>query len=188
MIDRSEVRGGFGGSLRSMMSPQLQRKLSEQEDLEARELAREQREQRVRAEQFQETAIQAAVQAALEAGETFHPRMLRGERLGHTPSEFIAQRSAQMDIEDAQRQARRDAAIRKMMAELAEAESGDTTADLVLSERAEQVKREDRAREARLSRSVRNHVKRQTVEAARRASLDDTTKIIYATERMRRGY
>jgi hypothetical protein len=186
MNDR--VPGGFGGALRSQMSPQLQRRLAEEEDREARELAQEQREQRVRAEQFQETAIQGAIAMALEAGEAFHPRWLRGERLGNTTSEFIAQRAQMMDVEDAQREARQAVAYRKWQLEQSASLSGDTTADLVLAERAERDGQETRRREARLSSAVRNHVKRQTVEEARKAAFGDTAKVIYGLESMRSRY
>jgi hypothetical protein len=185
MIDQPPVRGGFNGTLRSQMSPTLQRRLAEEEDREAREAKREERERAQRAEAFQADSIQGAIALALASGEAFHPRWLRGEKLGHTTSEFIAQRSAQMDIEDAQREARRQAAIRKVLAQLDESNSGDFTADEVLAERSERDKQETRQREARMSASVRRHVQGQTVAEARRAALGDTTRAIYAVERMR---
>ena len=57
-----------------------------------------------------------------------------------------------------------------------------------LAERAERDGQETRRREARLSSAVRNHVKRQTVEEARKAAFGDTAKVIYGLESMRSRY
>ena len=172
MIDRDRIHGGFNSSLRSQMSPQLQRKLSEQEDREARELAEQQRERALRAEQFQESAMQAAIQAALEAGETFHPRMLRGAGLGHTTSEFIALRAAEMDREDAQREFRRQVVIRKALAELEGQDYGDTSAHTIEAERAEKAaEREKRDRD--LLQRGRQIQRNQTIRSARRLAAQD---------------
>jgi hypothetical protein len=115
-------------------------------------------------------------------------KMLAGRGLGSTHAEFIQQRAALMDREDAQIQARQAAAYRKWLQEQSDGMSGDTSAHTVLAERAARAEQEARQREARLSSAVSNHVKRQTVEEARQAAFGDTTKAIYAVERMRSRY
>jgi hypothetical protein len=184
---RDGIHGGFNGSLRSQMSPQLQKRLAEEEAAEARELAQERREQRVRAEQFQESSIQGAIAMALEAGESFHPRWLRGEKLGHTTSEFIAQRSAQMDAEDMQREARVRAAHRKLQAQLEQQYYGDTSAHTIQTERAEEQWRQAQQARSQVIRG-RNLRRQRIIEDARKAALGDTMKAIYAVERARPGY
>jgi hypothetical protein len=187
MIDRDAIRGGFGGSLRSQMSPVLRRRLAEEEDREARQVREEERARAQRAEAFKESSIQGAIHQALENGEAFSPRWLRGEKLGHTTSEFIAQRAAQMDVEDAQREARRQAAIRKALAELERQDYGDTSAHTIEAERAEEQRREDQRARNQVARG-RALQRERIVEDARKAALGDTTKAIYAVERARSGY
>jgi hypothetical protein len=187
MIDRDGIHGGFGGSLRSQMSEQLQRRIAEQEAAEAREAAQEERARAQRAEVHQENAIQAAISQALENGEDFHPRMLRGERLGHTRQEFLAMQSARMDAEDAQLAARQQAAFRKWQAEQSASMSGDTSAHVVEAERAEEQWRQDQRARNQVQRG-RNLRRQQIIEDARKAALGDTTKAIYAVERARSGY
>jgi hypothetical protein len=188
MIDRDDIHGGFGGSLRSQMSPQLQRRIAEQEAAEAREAAQEERARAQRREDFEARNVQAAISQALETGEEFSPRMLRGQGYGRTRSEAIAYYSELQDMEDARAQVRERREFEQWQIQRSAAMSGDTSADLVLAERAERDGREARQREARLSSAVRKHVKRETVEAARRAALSDTTRAIYAVERMRSRY
>jgi hypothetical protein len=110
------------------MSPRLQRQIAAQEEAEAREAAKLERERAYRAEQFQERAQQSAIAAALEAGEEFHPRMLHGERLGHQPHEFIAAASARMDVEDQRFEASELAEFREWKRRRGEATQGDTAA------------------------------------------------------------
>jgi hypothetical protein len=184
MIDRDAIHGGFNNSLRSQMSEGLQRRLAEQEAAEAREAAQEQREQRMRAEAHQESAIQAAIAMELERGEAFHPRWLRGEKLGHTPSEFIALRAEQMDVEDAQREARVRAAHRKLQAQLEQQEYGDLTAPTP-EEMASRAERDERHREARIQGSVRRFERAKTVKEARAAALHDAIGLVVAAERYR---
>jgi hypothetical protein len=183
MIDRPVV-GGFGGSIRSMMSDGLQRRLAEQEAAEAREAAQEERERALRAEAFRESNLQAAIAAALEAGEEFHPRMLRGERLGHTTSEFIAARSAQMDVEDAQLAARQRVAYNRFLAAQGELNSGDMSAPTP-EQQASRAVSEERHREASINSAVRNYERRKAVKEARQLALHDTLGIVASAERHR---
>jgi hypothetical protein len=172
MSDQPPVRGGFGGVMRAQMSEGLQRRIAEEEDREARQVREEERARAQRAEAFKESNIQGAIAMALESGESFHPRWLRGEKLGHTTSEFIAQRAAMMDVEDQRREARRQAAIRKMMAELSEAETGDTSAHTIMAERAEKAEADARRDRVLLQRG-RQIQRHQTIRLAREAAAID---------------
>jgi hypothetical protein len=188
MIDRDRIHGGFGGSLRSQMSPQLQRRLAEAEAAEAKEAAQEERARAQRVEDLRERSVQAAVAQALENGAEFSPRMLRGQGYGRTRAEAIAYFSDLQDVEDRRAEAQERIEFQKWQIRRSESMSGDSTADLVLAERAERDEQEARRREASMNASVRRYVKRQTVEEARKAALGDTTKAIYAVERARSGY
>jgi hypothetical protein len=183
-IDRDAIRGGFGGAVTSMMSDQLRHRIAAQEAAEAREAAQEQREQRLRAEAFQESAIQAAIAERLEAGESFQPRWLRGESLGHTVSEFLALRSAEIDRQDMISEARRKIAVRKLMEQHGEADYGDTTAP-TKQEMASRAESEARHREARIQGSVRRYERKQILKEARKVALHDSLTIAAAAERHR---
>jgi hypothetical protein len=128
--------GGFGDSLRSQMSPATQARIAEAEAVEAYEAAKAERERSVRAQAWQErqeeAARQSAIREALEAGEDASPRALRGERLGHTTSEFIALMSARQDVEDAQLEAAKRQAMRRWEASYDAGMSGDVSAPTAL--------------------------------------------------------
>jgi hypothetical protein len=185
MIDRDRIHGGFGGSLRSQMSPQLQRQIALQEQAEAKEAREEERARAQRIEDLEARNVQAAIAMAIENGQEFSPRMLRGQGYGRTRSEAIAYYSELQDMEDRRAEVREAKEFENWKIQRSAGLSGDTTADLILSERAEREKQETRQREDRMSSTVRNHVRRQTVEEARKAALGDTTRAIYAVERMR---
>jgi hypothetical protein len=96
--------GGFTGSqssVRSAMSDGMRRQVAELEEREARAHARLEAERAAEVAAFEESALSAAVLMALEEGEAFSPRMLRGEQVGHTKDELIAIVSARQDHEDA---------------------------------------------------------------------------------------
>jgi hypothetical protein len=96
------------------MSEGLQRRLAAEESREAMEAAREERVREQLVEERQSRAVVAAIQEAVARGEYVDmPRALRGEGLGHTPGEFVAQRAALMDVEDMQTEARERAEFRK---------------------------------------------------------------------------
>jgi colicin import membrane protein len=120
--------GGFGGSIRSRMSEDLQIRLEAVEAQDQMDAAKAEKDRKRRVEQFQERAQQAAIAAALEAGQAFHPRMLRGEGVGHTPAEFIAQAHARMDVEDAHAEAQAAADYRRWQREYYAGTSADTSA------------------------------------------------------------
>ena len=191
MIDRDRIHGGFGGSLRSQMSPALQRRIAEEEAAEAREQAQLERERAQRAEDFQARNIQAGIVQALEAGQEYSPRMLRGETLGRTRQEAIQHYSSLQDVEDRRAEAAQRRAFNRWLAEQGELNSGDTSADTVLAQRAEEQRRQDqRARnQVRRGRDLRRN---QVIQDARREALGDTTKLVAglanAVARDRRGW
>jgi hypothetical protein len=95
--------GGFTGdatSVRSTMSDGLRRQVAQLEEREAREQAKWERERQAEVDRFAESANRHAIAMALEAGEEFHPRMLAGQGLGHTPRELVEAVSARQDVED----------------------------------------------------------------------------------------
>jgi hypothetical protein len=188
MSDRDNIRGGFNGSLRSQMSPQLQRRLAEAEAAEAKQARDEERQRAQRREDLEARNVQAAIAMAIENGEEFSPRMLRGQGYGRTRSEAIAYYSDLQDMEDRRAEVREAKEFEQWQIQRSASLSGDSTADLVLAERAERDGREERQREARMNASVRRHVKRQTVEEARKAAFGDTAKVIYGLESMRSRY
>jgi hypothetical protein len=121
--------GGFEGSpssVRSGMSDGLHRQIVLNEERESRESAKAEAERAARVEAFAESALQHAIQQALESGEEFNPRMLRGEQLGHTPRELIEQVSARQDIEDERFEAQELQEFRAWKAQ----KSASTSADL----------------------------------------------------------
>lgn len=140
--------------------------------MEAREAAAEQRERAERAQDFQEASYRAAFQAAVEAGQDVNPRRLRGEQLGHTHAEAVAEFSARMDLEDAQRVARRQAPIRKLLAELGEQDYADTAAETFLAERAEREEQREKRDEDLLRRGRRIQRNRDIKAARKLAAID----------------
>ena len=96
---------------------------------------------------------------------------MRGEHVGRTHGETLAQFSAQQDREDQWREARQRAAWRKLQAEFEEQNYGDTSAptELELSERAEQDAKRDRQLVQR-GLVIQRH---QTVQSARRLARQD---------------
>jgi hypothetical protein len=95
--------GGFAGdvtSVRSTMSDGLRRQVAQNEEREAREQAKLERERQARVDAFAESANRHAIAMALEAGEEFHPRMLAGQGLGHTVRELVEAVSIRQDVED----------------------------------------------------------------------------------------
>jgi hypothetical protein len=106
--------GAFDGSLRSRMSDELQRKLAQTDEQEQREAAQIEHERAVHADEQRERAIQALVREARERGEAVSlQQRADGRGLGKLPSEFVAERVALMDLEDAREDARRRAEFRR---------------------------------------------------------------------------
>ena len=166
------VRGGFADpSIQDMMSPGLRTRIAAAEAELQREAAAEQRARAERAEAFEEASLRAAIVAAIERGEDMNPRKMRGEHVGRTHGETLAQFSAQQDREDQWREARQRAAWRKLQAEFEEQNYGDTSAptELELSERAEQDAKRDRQLVQR-GLVIQRH---QTVQSARRLARQD---------------
>jgi hypothetical protein len=172
MSDQVAIRGGFGVSLRSQMSEGLQRRIAAEEAAEQRQMAAEQRERTQRAEAWQQNAITAAIQDALARGEEFSPKMLAGRGLGSTHSEFIQQRAALMDVEDAQIQARQAVAYRKWLQEQSDGMSGDTSAHTVLAERAEEAEQREK-RDRDLVRRGRQIDRARIIRSARQLAAQD---------------
>jgi dynactin complex subunit len=185
-VSNDQIYGGFGGVLPGM-SEQLQARIRAEEVAEARELARERRERAQRAEEFQQSNIQGAIAMALERGENFNPRWLRGERLGNTVSEAIQRFSGMQDLEDVRAQLQERKEFEQWKLQRSESMSGDASAHVVEAERAEREKQETRRREDQMSSAVRRYVKRQTVQEARKAALHDTLTVVTAADRDRRG-
>jgi hypothetical protein len=164
------VGGGFDSS-RSAMSEDLQIRLAAADAIQADEDAKAERARKQRVEALQERAQQAAIAAALAEGQAFSPKMLRGEGLGHRPSEFIAQRAAMMDIEDAHAEAQAAAEYRRWQAEHYAATSADTSAptSLQLEEGAQMQARARRHRE-------REYERERAVREARRLAAQDAAR------------
>jgi hypothetical protein len=124
--------GGFGDSIYDRMSPGLRRAIAESEAEEAYQAARAERERAYRAEQWaqrsEDAARQDAIREAIEAGEDASPRALRGEQLGHEPSEFVALMSARQDVEDMQLEAEKARARRRWEAQYDAGNQGDLSA------------------------------------------------------------
>jgi hypothetical protein len=182
-----QIRGGFGGSLRSQMSPQVQRRIAEQEAAEAREAAQEERARAQRREDFETRNVQAAIAMAIENGQEWSPRMLRGQGYGRTRSEAIAYYSELQDMEDRRAEVREAKEFENWKIQRSASMSGDTSAHTTEAERAEEQWRQDQRARNQVQRG-RNLRRQQIIEDARKASLGDTTKAIYAVERARSGY
>jgi hypothetical protein len=171
------VRGGFGDeSIRAGMSDGLRRRIALAEAEQAQEAAREQRQRALRAEAFEESSLRAAIAAAIEAGEDVSPRRGRHETVGRTRQEAVALFSARQDAEDMQRAARHRVAIRKLMAQHAEQDYGDTSAptELELTQRAEEQAKRDRD----LLRRGRVIQRNQTIRMAREAEAAQDLKYL----------
>lgn len=154
--------GGFGGSIRGQMSDKLRRRLHEEEASEAIETARVERDRQQRGEQLQQQALRAAIENALDAGESFQPRWLRGEQIGHTRSEFLALASTRMDLEDRRIEMAERAAFNRWQAE----RTADTSADVSAPTPAEL---EDQATTAARAAEYRrkHHERSETIRHAR---------------------
>lgn len=188
---REGIYGGFGGALRSQMSPQLLRAIAEQEAEERRQAAQEERARAQRREDFEAANVQSAIAEALASGQEFSPRMLRGQGYGRTRSEAIAHYSAMQDLEDRRAEVREAKEFENWKIQRSASLSGDSSADVVQAERAEEQWRQDqRARnQVARGRAIRRD---QIVQEARKAALGDTAKIAaglaQAVARDRRGY
>jgi hypothetical protein len=186
-MKNDQIRGGFNGSLRSQMSPQLQRQIAQQEQIEAREAAQEERARTERAEVLQENAIRAAISQAVEQGQDFHPRMLRGERLGRTRQEAIAYFSGLQDMEDRKVELAERREFEQWQIRRAESLSGDTSVATLEAERAEEEWWQDQRRRTEVQRG-RAIQRERIVQDARKAASTDTARTIHAVERARSRY
>ena len=120
---------GFGDSVRERMSPGLQRQIAEQEEAEAREAAKLERERAVRAETWRERSLQAAIAQAIADGENINPRRaMRGEGIGHSPQEFIEMMGSVQAAEDARAEALEARAYREWKAAREQGTFADTSA------------------------------------------------------------
>ncbi len=133
MSEPQYAGGGFGDAsgIRSQMSEQLQRRLAVEDAREAQEAAKEARRQEQIAASYQERAIAAAIQEAHARGEmvsVHEAYRTNGASLGHTVGEFIAQRHALMELEDAQQEAREAAEFRRWKLERSADMSRDSSA------------------------------------------------------------
>jgi hypothetical protein len=128
------------------MSPRLQRQIAEAEAAEARDQAKAERQRAERAETLRESANQAAIAQALQEGEEFHSRMLRGQGVGHQPAEFIALASARQGVEDERAAALEMAAFRQWQAAQSASNSGDVSAPSQRQLEADRLMRERAAR------------------------------------------
>jgi hypothetical protein len=162
--------GGFGDSIRERMSPALQQRLAWEEQAEARENAKIERQREIDREKWHERSILGAAQQAVDRGEliTVHQRM-SGEGLGHTPAEFIAERVALMDIEDMREENRRRAELRKFQLD----QSADASFDVT-------------AAEDEKSRWAQHHAEHAPAVAAKRQARREIWGIIKANESLKR--
>jgi hypothetical protein len=187
MIDRDRIVGGFDGSIRSMMSPQLQRRIAEEEAREAREARQEEKARAERAEAFQAANVQAAIAQAIESGQEWNPRMLRGQGYGRTRQEAIQYYSELQDMEDRRAEAREAKEFENWKIQRSTSLSGDTSVHTVEAERAEETWRQDQRARVQVQRG-RDLRRRRIIDDARKAALNDTTRAICAVERARPGY
>lgn len=123
--DQVSMGGGFGPSLRSMMTDQLQRRLALEDAREAREARGEEHRRAGEAAGWRERCEQAAAQQALSDGVPMAD-VLRGRHVGNTVEGFINKINAQQDYEDAVQRARQAANVRKVLAKL----NAETSADV----------------------------------------------------------
>jgi hypothetical protein len=174
--------GGFTGSqssVRSAMSDGARRQVAELEEREAREQARAERERAAQVAMFEEGALALAVVNALDEGEAFSPRMLRGELVGHTPAELKAIVSARQDHEDARFEAEELREFRKWKEARGEGGQADVSAPTSLQKEAG-AQMESRAATERARR--RDHL--YTMGRAREQSVE----LIKAAESYKRRY
>jgi hypothetical protein len=121
--------GGFNDSLRSGMSDQLRRLLAADDFRSQQEAAEIERQRAAHADLARERAIASLVAEAIERGEgVTHQQRMSGEGLGRTPSEFVAQRAAIMDMEDAREEARRRSEFNRWQLQQSAAHTYDDTA------------------------------------------------------------
>jgi hypothetical protein len=164
----SEVlMGGGFGSLRERMSAPLQRQLALADAQDQREAAAKKHQRSVEAEEWRERAFQAAVNEAVENGESMQDA-LAGKNLGNTPSEFIAKVNAQQDFEDSMAAARQNVEFRKWQQE----QTADTSANISDGE-AERAKWRE------------HHDEWEPVSAGKRQRKREIWKVVNANERLR---
>lgn len=129
MTGEVQMFGGWGDAVRERMSPALQAQIALDDQREQREAAKVERQREHDREQWHERALLGAANQAIAQGQpvTVHQRMT-GEGLGHTPAEFIAQRHALMELEDAQHEADERRAFNRWKLERSAELSADTSA------------------------------------------------------------
>ncbi len=171
MTDDVRVRmgGGFEGSARSAMSPGTLRLVAELEQAQERRDAQEAARREAAAQEFQARSEALAVSQAIEQGEAMRDA-LTGRGVGRTHGEFLSMVSAEMDLADAQAQARERQEFRRWQAShgggfaaWAEANSGNMSAPTEV-EIAEQQTRAAWAADARRKRREASKI----IQAARR--------------------
>jgi hypothetical protein len=116
MSDPVYKGGGFGDAvdIRERMSESLQRQLALNDAKEQREIALAERERQIAADAARERAIASLVAQAAERGDAVTlAQRADGRGLGRLPSEFVRERAALMDAEDARAEAEERAAFRR---------------------------------------------------------------------------
>jgi hypothetical protein len=176
--------GGFNDSLRSQMSPALQRAMAEQESEERREAARAEREKKQRVEAFAENSFRAAVEQAIADGVDPTAARIKGVGVGRTVGQALAYYSAMADAEDARLMARVRQAFREWEAQQSASTSADMTAPSE-QEMASRAESEARHREARINSAVRKYERAKTVEEARKDAWHAALTVAAAAERQR---
>jgi hypothetical protein len=92
MTGQVAMGGGFADGRHDRMSDSLMARLAESDAREAQHAARAAAEREQRAADLHDRAVQAATNQARERGEQVDMRrVMRGEGVGHAPSDFIAQ-------------------------------------------------------------------------------------------------
>ena len=107
--------GEGGTSLAPHWSPQMQVRMAQAEFADAQAASREDAARRVRAEVWHERQVLAAAQE--KAAEEGLPLRQALREVGHEPAEFIARRWAIADVQDAREEARRQAEVRRVLAQ-----------------------------------------------------------------------
>lgn len=114
--DEQGVRGGFGGALRSRMSPRLRQQLAELDAVERREQRRVERERAEAAEVDEARRRRLSLELAAARGEVITAAAVARGGIGHTPGEFVALVAAGQDAEDLAAERRRAAALEERVA------------------------------------------------------------------------
>jgi hypothetical protein len=128
------MSGGWNGSARSAMSPGTLRLVAQLEQAQECRDVQEAAKREAAAQEFQARSEALAVQQAIEHGEAMRDA-LTGRGVGRTRQEFLSMVSAEMDLADAQAQARERQEFRRWQAghggdwaAWAEANSGNMSA------------------------------------------------------------